>query len=38
MDETGEYLPVAEEALYMLITCSAFINYLKSKTNQLPKD
>lgn len=38
MDETGEYLPGADEALYMLITCSAFINYLKSKTNQLPKD
>ena len=31
MDETGEYVPNAEEALYMLITCSAFINYLKSK-------
>lgn len=31
MDETGEYVPGAEEALYMLITCSAFINYLNTK-------
>lgn len=31
MDETAEYVPGADEALYMLITCSAFINYLNSK-------
>lgn len=31
MDDTPEYVPGAEEALYMLITCSAFINYLNSK-------
>lgn len=31
MDETGKYVPGAEEALYMLITCSAFINYLNTK-------
>lgn len=31
MDETAEYTPGAEEALYMLVTCSAFINYLNSK-------
>lgn len=31
MDTTAEYVPGAEEALYMLITCSAFINYLNSK-------
>lgn len=31
MNETGEYVPGADEALYMLITCSAFINYLNSK-------
>ena len=31
MDETAEYVPRADEALYMLITCSAFINYLNSK-------
>lgn len=31
MDSSGEYVPGAEEALYMLVTCSAFINYLNSK-------
>lgn len=31
MDETAKYTPGADEALYMLITCSAFINYLNSK-------
>lgn len=31
MDETAKYVPGADEALYMLITCSAFINYLNSK-------
>lgn len=31
MDETAEYVPGADEALYMLITCSAFINYLNNK-------
>ena len=31
MDETAEFVPGAEEAIYMLITCSAFINYLNSK-------
>lgn len=31
MDETAEYVPGADEALFMLITCSAFINYLNSK-------
>ena len=31
MGEMGEYVPDADEALYMLIICSAFINYLKSK-------
>lgn len=31
MGETGKYVPGAEEALYMLITCSAFINYLNTK-------
>ena len=31
MDESAQYVPGAEEALYMLITCSAFINYLNSK-------
>lgn len=31
MDETAEYVPEAEEALFMLVSCSAFINYLNSK-------
>jgi hypothetical protein len=28
MDEDGTYVPTAREALFMLVTCSAFINYL----------
>ena len=32
MDETAEYVPGAEEALFMLVSCSAFINYLNNKT------
>lgn len=31
MDDTAEYVPRAEEALFMLVSCSAFINYLNSK-------
>jgi hypothetical protein len=31
MDETAEYIPGAEEALFMLVSCSAFINYLNRK-------
>lgn len=31
MDNTGEYVPGSEEALFMLVSCSAFINYLNSK-------
>lgn len=31
MDATGIYTPGAEEALFMLISCSAFINYLRQK-------
>ncbi|HTO15762.1 MAG TPA: hypothetical protein VLZ83_08320 [Edaphocola sp.] len=31
MGENSDYVPGADEALYMLITCSAFINYLNSK-------
>lgn len=31
MDETAEYVPRAEEALFMLVSCSAFINYLNNK-------
>lgn len=31
MDETGTYMPNAEEAMFMLVSCSAFINYLVKK-------
>lgn len=31
MDNEGTYVPKAEEALFMLVACSAFINYLSKK-------
>lgn len=31
MDDSDGYTPGADEALFMLVTCSAFINYLKKK-------
>lgn len=31
MDNEGTYVPKAEEALFMLVSCSAFINYLGKK-------
>ena len=31
MDDEANYTPTAEEALFMLISCSAFINYLNRK-------
>lgn len=31
MDNSSEYIPGADEALFMLISCSAFINYLNNK-------
>lgn len=31
MDETGTYTPKAEEAMFMIISCCAFINYLNVK-------
>lgn len=31
MDDSGVYTPKAEEALFMLVSCSAFINYLIKK-------
>ena len=31
MDETEIYTPTAEEAMFMLVSCSAFINYLNRK-------
>lgn len=33
MDESGTYVPTYYEAKYMLVTCSAFINYLNGKFN-----
>ena len=33
MDSEGTYIPKAEEALFMLVSCSAFINYLSKKSN-----
>ena len=32
MDDDGKYTPTADEALFMLVSCSAFINYLESKS------
>lgn len=31
MDDSGAFTPKAEEALFMLVSCSAFINYLVKK-------
>ncbi len=31
MDDEGSYTPGADEALFMLVACSAFINYLNKK-------
>jgi hypothetical protein len=31
MDNEGKYIPAQEEALFMLVSCSAFINYLNKK-------
>ena len=34
MDDTAEYVPGANEALFMLVSCSAFINYLNVKNKE----
>lgn len=31
MDDEGKYTPTADEALFMLVSCSAFVNYLSKK-------
>ena len=31
MDKTGSYTPASEEAWFMLVSCSSFINYLNKK-------
>lgn len=33
MEKQETYIPKAEEALFMLVSCSAFINYLNNKVN-----
>lgn len=33
MADEGKYTPSADEALFMLVSCSAFINYLSKKVN-----
>ena len=33
MDNDGAYTPASEEALFMLVSCSAFLNYLYKKIN-----
>lgn len=33
MDNEGAYTPASEEALFMLVSCSAFLNYLCKKIN-----
>jgi len=33
MDESGTYVPTFHEAKFMLVTCSAFINYINGKFN-----
>lgn len=32
MDDDGTYVPTKDEAYYMLVSCSAFVNYLRRKT------
>lgn len=34
MDDEGSYVPQAEEALFMLVSCSAFINYLNKNIKE----
>lgn len=31
MDDDGTYTPIADEAIFMLVSCSAFVNYLRKK-------
>ena len=31
MDDEGTYTPSADEALFMLVSCCSFINYLNKK-------
>jgi len=31
IDDEGTYTPTADEAIFMLVSCSAFVNYLRKK-------
>ena len=31
METDSDYVPTSAESLYMLITCSALVNYIKTK-------
>lgn len=37
MDSSSEYIPQSSESMYMLVTSSAFINYLRSKSGRSRK-
>ena len=37
IDSSSEYIPQSSESMYMLVTCSAFINYLRSKSRRSKK-
>lgn len=37
VESSSEYIPQSSESMYMLVTCSAFINYLRSKSRRLKK-
>lgn len=34
LDEEGEYIPASEDAMFMLVSCSAFVNYLNKKISK----
>lgn len=34
MDDEGTYVPSSEEAIFMLVSCSAFVNYLYTKISK----
>ena len=34
MDNEGTYIPSSSEAIFMIVSCSAFINYLYAKKSQ----
>lgn len=38
MDDSGTYTPTSAEAQFMLVSCSAFLNYLKTKSNKIKNE